>query len=76
MDSVDKSAFDIYVFSRNILARLDAVYSTKLKCAQYHIVTLTHDIHLKKVNLRIFQIKKSCLLFLQLHVTKVDCQNI
>ena len=28
MDSVEKSAFYIYVFSRNILARLDAVYST------------------------------------------------
>ena len=28
MDLVDKSAFYIYVFLRNILARLDVVYST------------------------------------------------
>ena len=31
MDSVDKSDFlEVYVFLRNILARLDAVYSTIL----------------------------------------------
>ena len=28
MDSVDKSSFNIYVFSRNKFIRLDAVYST------------------------------------------------
>ena len=29
MDSADKSALYLYVFSRNTLARLDAVYSKK-----------------------------------------------
>ena len=35
MDLVDKSAFYIYVFSRNILARLDAVYSSKVELNRY-----------------------------------------
>ena len=30
MDSVDKSDFYIFVFSRNILARLDEVYSMSI----------------------------------------------
>ena len=41
MDSLDKSAFYIYVFSRtNILSRLDAVYSTYI--LKIHCINLNY----------------------------------